>query len=170
MAGRRIQQSTQLVPQVHRRSPRLWSPTISPRYASDLFGLAVGGNGTIYATSVNSPDVIYAIDPTTGDATIIAGDGIGGTTFGALSYGIAVYPSISSVPEPSSGMMLALGVTGLLFIVGDGRNGNSSPARAVLGHQIGAHTVPTPQNSDIASYPCHSWTCACRYFFDCAPN
>jgi sugar lactone lactonase YvrE len=82
---------------------------------SDLFGLAVGGNGTIYATSVNSPDVIYAIDPTTGDATIVAGNGIGGTTFGALSYGIAVYPGFSSVPEPSSGIMLALGVTGLLF-------------------------------------------------------
>jgi len=83
---------------------------------SDLFGVAVGGNGTIYATSIASPDiVIYAIDPTTGNATVLAGNGTGGTTFGDLSYGIAVYPSISSIPEPSSVILLALGITGLIF-------------------------------------------------------
>ena len=84
--------------------------------SSDLFGLAVGGNGTIYATSASAPDaVIYAIDPTTGNATVIAGNGIGGTTFGALSYGIAVYPAISTIPEPSSVVLLALGIIGLLL-------------------------------------------------------
>jgi sugar lactone lactonase YvrE len=85
--------------------------------SSDLFGVAVGGNGTIYATSIASPDVfIYAIDPNTGNATAIAGEGIGGTTFGALSYGIAVYPNISSsVPEPSSSVLLALGTAGLIL-------------------------------------------------------
>jgi sugar lactone lactonase YvrE len=81
---------------------------------ADLFGLAVGSNGTIYATSIASPDVvIYAIDPTTGNASVLAGNGIGGTTFGALSYGIAVYPSLSSVPEPASLVLLGLGVLGI---------------------------------------------------------
>ncbi len=83
---------------------------------SDLFGGAVGGNGTIYATSVNIPDVIYAIDPRTGIATILAGIGVGGTTFGALSYGIAVYPAIpATIHEPSSGVLLALCMIGLIF-------------------------------------------------------
>ncbi len=82
---------------------------------SDLFGLAVGGNGTIYATSVSAPDFIYAIDPTTGNATVLAGNGTGGTTFGALSYGIAVSPAISTIPEPSSVVLLALGIIGLIF-------------------------------------------------------
>ncbi len=82
---------------------------------SDLFGLAVGGNGTIYATSVSTPDVIYSIDPSSGNATVISGNGVGGTTFGALSYGIAVYPTIATaIPEPSSVILLALGVTGLI--------------------------------------------------------
>jgi large repetitive protein len=86
--------------------------------SSDLFGLAVGSNGTIYATSVSSPDVvIYAIDPTTGNATTISGNGIGGTTFGALSYGIAVYPAFSAtIPEPSSAVLLALGVIGVILL------------------------------------------------------
>jgi len=66
---------------------------------------------------VNSPDVIYSIDPSSGDATIISGNGVGGTTFGALSYGIAVYPSISSsIPEPSSMILLALGTVGLMIL------------------------------------------------------
>jgi len=84
--------------------------------STDLFGLAVGGNGTIYATSVAAPDaVIYAIDPTTGNATVLAGNGTGGTTFGALSYGIAVSPAISTIPEPSSVVLLAVGIIGLIF-------------------------------------------------------
>ncbi len=85
--------------------------------SSDLFGLAVGGNGTIYATSIASPDeVIYAINPANGDATILAGNGVGGTTFGALSYGIGIYPTLS-VPEPSSALLFALGATGLIAAV-----------------------------------------------------
>jgi hypothetical protein len=85
--------------------------------SSDIFGLAVGGTGTIYATSVASPDVvIYAINPSTGIATTISGNGIGGTAFGALSYGIAVYPTIASVPEPSSVVLLALGSLGLVLV------------------------------------------------------
>ena len=84
--------------------------------ASDLFGVAVGANGTIYATSIASPDIaIYAVDANTGNATVVAGEGIGGTTFGALSYGIAVYPGINSVPEPSSLLLLGLGTIGVII-------------------------------------------------------
>jgi len=92
------------------------STDFTPNSSDDLFGLAVGGNGTIYATSVSTPDVIYAINPTTGNANVIAGNGVGGTTFGALSLGIAVYPNIATtIPEPSSVVLLAMGIIGLLF-------------------------------------------------------
>ncbi len=92
------------------------SKDFTPNSSDDLFGLAVGGNGTIYATSVSTPDVIYAINPTTGNANVIAGNGVGGTTFGALSLGIAVYPNIATtIPEPSSVVLLAMGILGLFF-------------------------------------------------------
>ncbi len=98
------------------QTPTLVSKDFTPNSTDDLFGLAVGGNGTIYATSVSLPDLIYAINPTTGNATVIAGNGVGGTTFGALAYGIAVYPAISTtIPEPSSVVLLALGITGLVI-------------------------------------------------------
>jgi hypothetical protein len=97
---------------------------------SDLFGLAVGGKGTIYATSVSVPDVIFAINPTTGAATIISGNGTGGTTFGALAYGIAVYPTLSSVPEPSSAVLLALGAFGLISAISVRRRGTPPVGQA----------------------------------------
>ena len=84
---------------------------------SDLFGVALNSNGTIYTTSVNIPDVIYAVDPATGTANVVAGNSVGGTTFNALSYGIAVYPNVSvpAVPEPST---LVLAGIGALMIAG----------------------------------------------------
>ena len=79
---------------------------------SDLFGVAVGGNGTIYASSVSTPDdVVYRVDPTTGNATVLAGNGVGGTTFGAPTYGITVYPTV--VPEPSTLVLLGTALLGL---------------------------------------------------------
>jgi large repetitive protein len=79
-----------------------------------LRSLTVGPNGMIYATDVGD-DEIYMVDPMNGDRTIVSGGGTGGTTFGGLTYGIAFYPSISSVPEPSSVVMLALGAAGLML-------------------------------------------------------
>ena len=47
-----------------------------------------------------------------------------------------------------------------------GRNGLSAFIAKVRspGNQPSAR-VCSGQNSDIASYPCDAWTCACRYFF-----
>jgi sugar lactone lactonase YvrE len=86
--------------------------------SSDLFGVAVGGTGTIYATSIASPlEVIYSIDPANGNANIIAGNGVGGTTFGAPAYGIDVYPNlspdVSAVPEPST--IVLAGIAALML-------------------------------------------------------
>ena len=100
-----------------------------PMGVADLFGLAVGGSGTIYATSVSTPDVIYAVDPMNGDATIISGNGVGGTTFGALAYGIAIYPNLS-VPEPSSAVLLSLGTIGVIAGISLRRRGMSGRLKA----------------------------------------
>jgi streptogramin lyase len=80
-----------------------------------LRGITVGPDGTIYATDVGNNE-IFRVDPATGDRIIVSGNGIGGTTFGGLSYGIAVYPTIATIPEPSSVVLLGLGAAGLMLI------------------------------------------------------
>jgi hypothetical protein len=40
-----------------------------------------------------------------GNRTIVSGNGVGGATFGSLTYGIAVYPA--PVPEPASAMFFS---------------------------------------------------------------
>jgi hypothetical protein len=77
-----------------------------------LKGITVG-NGLIYVTDIGNNE-IFQVDPTNGNRTVLAGNGVGGTTFGALTYGIGVYPTITtSVPEPSGLALLALGAVGL---------------------------------------------------------
>ncbi len=83
-----------------------------PAYGS-LRGIAVASNGDLYVTDVGTNE-IYQVNPANGDRTVISGNGIGGTTFGALSYGIAIDPSAPSVPEPGTGWLLAAGFLGLL--------------------------------------------------------
>ena len=85
-------------------------------------GLTVGPTGTIYATDVGT-NVIYAVNPANGNRSVISGNGIGGTTFGALTYGIAVYPTlVATVPEPSSIVLFALGTGGLILTRWRGRS------------------------------------------------
>ncbi len=69
-------------------------------------------NGHIYATDVGNNE-IFAVNPANGNRTIVSGNGFGGTTFGSLTYGIAVYPT--PVPEPASAMLLILLAGGLLL-------------------------------------------------------
>jgi sugar lactone lactonase YvrE len=77
-----------------------------PNYGS-LRGITTG-NGMIYVTDVGNDDIL-AVNPSNGNRTAISGNGVGGSTFGGLSYGIAVYPSLAAVPEASSTLLLALG-------------------------------------------------------------
>ena len=70
-------------------------------------------NSTIYPTDVGNNE-IFAVNPTSGDRTAVSGNGVGGVTFGGLTYGIADYPTVASVPEPSSVVLLGMGIDGLL--------------------------------------------------------
>ncbi len=88
-----------------------------PAYGS-LRGIVGAANGLIYVTDASNNEIL-AVDPATGNRSILSGNGVGGTTFGALTYGIAIYPSVSTSPtppttptgvsEPSSLALLALG-------------------------------------------------------------
>ena len=71
-------------------------------------------NSTIYPTDVGNNE-IFAVNPTSGDRTAVSGNGVGGVTFGGLTYGIADYPTVASVPEPSSVVLLGMGIDGLLL-------------------------------------------------------
>lgn len=82
-----------------------------PTFGS-LKGITLG-NGPLYVTDTGN-DEIFKVDPTTGDRSVISGNGVGGMTFGALTFGIAVYPELASVPEPSSLALLAIGVVGVV--------------------------------------------------------
>jgi hypothetical protein len=79
------------------------------------------GNDLIYVTDVGNSQ-IYSVNPMTGDRTVVSGNGVGGSTFGGLSYGIAVYPALSGVvPEPSGMVLLAVGATATLLLFARGR-------------------------------------------------
>ena len=79
-----------------------------------LRGITVAPDGSIYATDIGNNE-IFLVNPTSGDRVIVSGNGVGGTTFGGLTYGIAVYPDLAGVPEPSSSALLAIGIVGLVF-------------------------------------------------------
>jgi sugar lactone lactonase YvrE len=73
-------------------------------------GITVAPGVGIYATDVGNNE-IYAVNASTGDRLVVSGGGVGGTTFGGLTYGIAVYPDLrgnSAIPEPSSLTILTL--------------------------------------------------------------
>jgi hypothetical protein len=109
----------------------------TPAYTS-LQGIAAG-NGFIYVTDLagGTPE-IFKVDPTNGTRTVLAGNGVGGTTFGGLTMGIAVYPTIATaVPEPSSVALLALGATGLATYADPIRIGPESPTYTPEGYVSG---------------------------------
>ena len=67
-----------------------------------LRGVTLDASGNILATDILN-NQIFEIDPTTGNRSILSGNGVGGTTFAGLDIGIAVYPQLApAVPEPSS--------------------------------------------------------------------
>ena len=77
-----------------------------------LKGITVG-NGSIYVTDIGNDEIFKVAS--NGDRTVLSGNGVGGTTFGALTYGIAVYPSLTPpTPEPSGLLLLAVGSAGLV--------------------------------------------------------
>ncbi len=84
----------------------------------DLYGVVYdNNNGMLYVTDrgTSGNPQIDQVNPITGDRTVIAGNGVGGTTFGQLSMGIVVYPAGSpSTPEPSGLVLMAFGVAGLI--------------------------------------------------------
>lgn len=78
-----------------------------------LFGtlrsVTIGAGGALYATDILNAQ-IFQVNPANGNRTIIAGNGVGGTTFTQLVNGIA-YDSFSyAVPEPSSLALVGVGV------------------------------------------------------------
>lgn len=84
----------------------------------DLYGIVYdNNNGMLYVTDRGTSDTpqIDMVNPANGDRTVIAGNGVGGTTFGQLSLGIAVYPTPAGpgVPEPSGLVLLTVGVVGV---------------------------------------------------------
>jgi hypothetical protein len=89
-----------------------------PAYGS-LRGITVG-NGSIYVTDASDNEILK-VDALTGDRSVVSGNGVGGTTFGGLTYGIAIYPSLGSVPEPSSLALLGMGAGGLVAYTRRGR-------------------------------------------------
>ncbi len=113
-------------------NPSVWSINSTTGVATDIAdnnGIGTGpafqnlagvvydpNNGMLYVTDLgtSSNPQIDEVNPLTGDRMVISGNGVGGTTFGQLSLGIAVYPSIASVPEPSSLALLAAGAVGLV--------------------------------------------------------
>jgi hypothetical protein len=82
-----------------------------PSY-SNLRGITDGPGGTVYVTDLGN-EQIYQVTLSNGDRTLVS-SGVGGGTFGGLSYGIAVYPTLASIPEPSSLVLLAAGAIGVM--------------------------------------------------------
>jgi hypothetical protein len=120
-----VSQSTQLIASINPMNGN--TTTLSDNTAAhggptpaytNLQGIAVG-NGLIYVTDINggTPE-IFKVDPTSGTRSVLAGNGVG-TTFGGLSLGIAVYPTVAAaVPEPASAVLMALGLAGLAAYAG----------------------------------------------------
>jgi hypothetical protein len=112
-------------------NPSVWSINPTTGMATDiadnngigsgpLFGNLSGivydsNNGMLYVTDLGASanPQIDQINPANGERLVIAGNGVGVTTFGQLSIGISVYPDVASVPEPSSLVLFAMGAVGL---------------------------------------------------------
>lgn len=97
-----------------------------PGYGA-LRGVSIDAGGTIYATDIVN-NVVFKIDPSTGNRFILAGGGVGGTTFSNLDIGITVYNFVApTVPEPSSLALATISVaTSLGFWLRRRRNSTTA--------------------------------------------
>ncbi len=104
-------------PSIYSVDPTTGTPTVladnNGTGSGPLFGtlrsVTIGAGGALYATDILNAQ-IFQVNPANGNRTIIAGNGVGGTTFTQLVNGIA-YDSFSyAVPEPSSLALVGVGV------------------------------------------------------------
>ncbi len=96
-----------------------------------LRALTVAPNGEFYTTDVGNNE-IFEVNPLNGNRTVVSGSGVGGTTFGALTYGIAVDPA---VPEPSAlALSIAALVAGSALVWNRRRSRLLDGCRSVLSH------------------------------------
>lgn len=83
--------------------------SVGPDLASPN-ALEVGDDGIIYvADSGTGVDMIFAIDPVTGDRTVIGSDTIGTGPYLSNADALTIVPGIA-VPEPTTGLLAGLGL------------------------------------------------------------
>ena len=107
-------------PSVQSINPSTGTPTIvsgngigSGTDFGGVKGITVG-NGFIYVTDVIN-DEIFAVNPSNGNRSPLSTS----IAFGSLTFVIAVYPTVATaVPEPSSAVLMALGLAGLAAYAG----------------------------------------------------
>ena len=87
------------------------------------YGIAVDANGNLLVTDPGDPafhttSTLFSLDPNTGVYSVLAANGVtGGVDFNQVDIGLAVYHGASAVPEPSSLLLMRVGMTGLMLPV-----------------------------------------------------